>query len=1012
MKEVEMVFMKDRLYFIGIVLCLIISINFGLSKSDTARTFESSLPDSEMKYVNQALQAQGIKPNELGFEKKWATDTIFMLKVVKNLLDHPLQTPNYADSAKYITNALSNNIPALMLYQAKQLDIAISYKDTLLLNREIVKKFRIQNSEFGITELESLPKALSQCLSIMKSAFEVSDKYLKQITKKMSADEITKLLIQAPILWGDEDDSSEHYLKGALHREFGIEIDTSPKITGDTILAIVPKLDRRALALSGMGVALAVNKVRSILTDTTGQGQALSLLLKQITPLTAPGVKGKVYFYQETKMGKIVIGSEEDNVYESDFALIIDLGGNDRYQGRTGGAIGILSHPFSVCIDLNGNDVYDASPSSPPPTGGGGKQVGGKLFNLGSAIFGCGILLDLKGDDVYRGYHYSQAAGLFGTGILVDYEGKDFYQAGYYGQGAGNFGFGILVDENGDDVYHSYNYCQGFASIWGYGLVSDLAGNDIYYAGGKYIHHPLLPKDYRSFSQGFAIGWRPDASGGIGFLYDKSGNDFYNGDVFTQGCSYWYSLGILYDESGQDHYSASEYAQGAGIHLSVGILIDREGDDYYYSRLGPSQGEGHDLAVGILIDRKGKDYYSVSGGQGIGLTNSFGLFLDVEGDDSYMTTESNFGQGIANFARGFGGAGVFLDLDGADDYVQGSPGKDRNFWTQGTYGSGIDLRGAEKPEEKKEEGEVEPDTIKRPVEEVFEEASIWEVGEAKTKVKKARKELINLGMEAIEYVAKEKMATKSGLEMRAIEELAKEYPDSIKPFLYSALHDERRYARANAIYLLGKIKAKDGIDSLLLALKDKRNKPRAIISAFGDIEDRRIVPDILPYLKNKDEPTRIVTASTLAKLKEPKSVPELIKALNDHYFTVRSAAEQALVSISDSALSPLLDFVVTGLVPVHTRGNLKVAVSLGHALRACAEIGSKLDTVEKRKERIQVRKMLLGYIDDSEPYIRGLAVEGLGKLIDEPTRMILAQKMTVETDEFVLNKYRRALEEK
>ena len=66
-----MFFMKYRLYFIGIVLCLIISINFGLSKSDTARTFESSLPDSEMKYVNQALQAQGIKPNELGFEKKW-----------------------------------------------------------------------------------------------------------------------------------------------------------------------------------------------------------------------------------------------------------------------------------------------------------------------------------------------------------------------------------------------------------------------------------------------------------------------------------------------------------------------------------------------------------------------------------------------------------------------------------------------------------------------------------------------------------------------------------------------------------------------------------------------------------------------------------------------------------------------------------------------------------------------------------------------------------------------------
>ena len=979
-----MVFMKDRLCFIGLGLCLIINISLGLSKSDTTKKFEPSLPDSEMKYVIQALKAQGIEPNELSFEKKWATDTIFMLKVVKDLLDHPLRTPRYADSAKYITDALSDNFPAVLLYQAQQLDIPITPKDTISLNREIAKKIGIGNAEFvvGDSKLESLPKVLSQSLSLISGAFEVGDKYLKQAIKKMSKDEITKLLIQAPILWGDEDDSSEHYLKGALHREFGIEVDTSKKIDSDTILAIVTKLDRRALALSGMTIALAANKVKDILTKDTGFFSKL-----RMTKQTVSGVKGSVYYYKETKMGKMVIGSEEDNVYEGDFVLIIDLGGNDKYQGRTGGAIGVLSYPFSVCIDLNGNDVYDAPK---------------KLFNLGSAIFGCGILLDLKGDDVYRGYHYTQGATLFGTGILVDYEGKDFYQAGYFAQGAGNFGLGILIDKNGEDVYNSYDYCQGFASIWGYGLLSDLAGNDVYYAGGKYIHHPLLPKDYRSFSQGFAIGWRPDASGGIGFLYDKSGNDFYNGDVFTQGCSYWYSLGILYDESGQDHYSAAEYAQGAGIHLSVGILIDREGDDYYYSRLGPSQGEGHDLSVGILIDRKGNDYYSVSGGQGIGLTNSFGLFLDAEGNDSYMTTEPNFGQGIANWARGFGGAGVFLDLSGRDVYAQGSPGKDRNYWTQGTYGSGIDLTGATKVIEEKEE-EVKPDTIKRPVADVFKDASVWQVGEAITKVKKARKELVNLGMEAVRYVAKEKMATEDGLELQAIEDLAKALPDSIKPFLYQAMHDERRYARSNAIYLLGLIKAKDAIDSLLLALKDKRNRPRWIISAFGDIGERKIVPDILSYLKHKDEPTRIYTAWTLAKLKDPRSVPGLISALDDYYFTVRSAAEQALVSIGDSALPYLVE---------KSQVTSSKTQSLGSSIRVSAEIASKLDTIEKRTVKIQVRKILLGYIDNPDPYIRGLAVEGLGKLIDEPTRTILERKMTEETDNFVINKYRTTLEEK
>jgi HEAT repeat protein len=950
-------------YFLLVTFCLILATSW-------LSAFEPSLPDSEMKYVIEALKAQGIEPNELGFEKKWATDSIFMLKVVKDLLDHPLRTPRYADSAKYITDALSDNFPALLLYQAQQLDIPITAQDTISLNKEIAR---------SKIEYKDLPNSLSQSLSLIYGSFEIGDKYLKQAIKKMSQDEITKLLIQAPTLWGDEDDSTEHYLKGALHREFGIAVDTSPKTTGDTILAIVPKLDRRALALSGMAVALAANKVRDILTkDTFSQIPNSKFLI--------PNVRGGVYYYEETKMGKIVIGSEEDNVYDGDFALIIDLGGNDKYQGRTGAAIGILSNPFSVCIDLNGNDVYDAPK---------------KLFNLGSAIFGCGILLDLKGDDIYRGYHYSQAAGLFGTGILVDYEGKDFYQAGYYAQGAGNFGFGILVDKNGEDVYHSYDYCQGFASIWGYGLLSDLAGNDVYYAGGKYIHHPLLPKDYRSFSQGFAIGWRPDASGGIGFLYDKSGNDFYNGDVFTQGCSYWYSLGILYDDSGQDHYSASEYAQGAGIHLSVGILVDKEGDDNYYSRLGPSQGEGHDLSVGILIDRKGNDYYSVMGGQGIGLTNSFGLFLDAEGDDSYMTNQPNYGQGTATWARGFGGSGVFLDLSGRDVYAQGSPGRDRNYWTQGTYGSGIDLTGAAKVVEEEEE-EAIPDTIKRPVADVFKEASVWQVGEAITKVKKARKELVNLGMEAIRYVAKEKIATKDGLELEAIDDLAKALPDSIKPFLYAALHDDRRYARANAIYLLGYIKAKDALDSLLLALKDKRNRPRGVISAFGDIGERRVVPDLLPYLKHKDEPTRIYTAWTFAKLKDPRSVPGLISALDDHYFTVRSAAEQALVDIGDSALPYLIE---------KSQVTSSKIQSLGAIIRASAEIASKLDTIEKRNEKIQVREILLGYIDYSEPYIRGLAVEGLGKLIDEPTRTILESKMTKEIDDFVINKYRTALAE-
>ena len=145
--------------------------------------------------------------------------------------------------------------------------------------------------------------------------------------------------------------------------------------------------------------------------------------------------------------------------------------------------------------------------------------------------------------------------------------------------GSGFVGAGLLVDGGGNDLYRLQDYGQGFASVWGYGLLADHAGNDVYYAGGKCIHHPLLPNEYRSFAQGFAIGFRPDCSGGIGFLFDNSGNDFYNAEVFAQATSYWYSLGMIYDGAGNDHYNANQYSQGAGIHLSIGILIDREGDD-------------------------------------------------------------------------------------------------------------------------------------------------------------------------------------------------------------------------------------------------------------------------------------------------------------------------------------------------------------------------------------------------------------------------------------------------
>jgi hypothetical protein len=627
----------------------------------------------------------------------------------------------------------------------------------------------------------------------------------------------------------------------------------------------------------------------------------------------------------------------------------------------------------------------------------------------------------MAGDDVYRGCHNAQGVGLWGTGVLLDAGGNDLYEAGWYGQGCGTFGFGLMLDEAGNDVYRIADWGQGFGSTWGYGLQADYAGNDIYCAGGKYIHHPLLPNDYRSFAQGFGMGFRPDCSGGIGLLYDKSGNDFYNAEVFCQGGSYWYSLGMLYDAAGNDHYNSTQYSQGSGIHLSTGILIDGAGDDQYVARFGPGQGMAHDLAVSILIDRKGNDNYSSNSGHGFGLTNSVGLFIDEAGHDNYMEADKS-GLGTGNQARGFGGVGVFLDEDGDNDaYTQGQPGKDNSIWTQGTYGTGISLPARPKPETPAEETTFVPDTskVKRPVQDVFKDAALWEVGEVRNKVKRARKELATMAREACEYIAREKLKTKDGLELRAIEELAKVMPDTIAPYLYRGLHDSYRWTRANCADVIGMAKPKGAIDSLLAAMKLPGFRPRWALLALGEIGDKKAVPSIIPYLKDASELTRISCAATLAKLKDARAVPELLAALDDKLFTVRSAAEQALIDIGDSSLV----LMVAGAEPFRResgqspQGLVQSLILAGtdnsrsaiHYIRVLGILAGKADTASRRAERIRARHILIACLDLERPALRGVAVEALGRLNDETAAAILKQKVNDESDKYVLGKYQQAL---
>jgi hypothetical protein len=912
----------------------------------------AEIGERERDYLQEALGSYNLSVYELGFDKKWARDDTFRLSIVTRLMDNPLEVPEFiAKEGQFCDSVDARAISSLLSHHAGILDAGIRDKTPV----------RFSTAERNLFHSEALPQEVNVAVSLILAAFERALPHISRATAGLSERERELLLVNGPVIWC-EDTLEADSLTGVLFSEKGLPFDTT-ELETDSMLHYFTKIDRRAMHTASVivqkGVEEAVEALRTVPVET-GDG---------------------ILFEGAVDHGTVIVGGMGSNVYDGDYAVIIDLGGDDHYRGRCASGIGIISKPFGVVIDLSGDDTYTSD----------------RVCNLGSGIFGCGVLFDAEGNDVYRASHNSLAAGLFGTGVLIDRQGRDLYDGGYCTQGAALVGSGILYDGGGDDVFRSFDWTQGFGSVFGYGVLISKGGDDIYAAGGRYTHAPLRPNDYRSFAQGFGMGFRPDAGGGVGFLYDTGGNDFYNAEVYAQATSYWYSIGMLLDRAGNDYYNACQYSQGAGIHLSIGILMDEGGNDHYFSRLGPSQGEGHDLAVGFLIDKKGDDNYMVSGGQGVGLTNSCGIFIDSEGNDLYASSE-RLGQGSANTARGFGGFGAFMDIGGRDHYPKSRPGADETVWSDGSFGIGYDVKSAESPAE---EEYPQRDTLdaNAPVERVFEVASLWEVGDNRKRVRHARKRLIDMGMEAIYYIVEHTMDTKSGLELRSIEEVAKAHPDSIEPLLLELLQDDDRRKRANAVWLLGKIASEHSVDHLIGLLDEERNLGfrHTIINALGEIKVKKATPTVIPFLEDSKERVRITAARALGKLEDPEAIPALACTFEDPYFTVRIAGENSMVAIGDPAIEFLLEQVREGTGQK----------TLFHAIAALGRIAEEQDSVIQRTERLHIKGALIPYLDHPERSIRAQAVRALSLFGDDDMFTLLESRKPYETDPFVIGFYRK-----
>ncbi len=668
-------------------------------------------------------------------------------------------------------------------------------------------------------------------------------------------------------------------------------------------------------------------------------------------------VTGRHEFH--TTAGAVLVYGTEDDLHPADehAALVIDLGGNDTYL-RGASASVLDKRPLSVVIDLAGDDRY----------------LGENDFSFGGALGGVAIQWDCAGNDVYIGGNVSCGAGILGVGVLVDEGGNDTYRIKDFGQGAGAFGIGLLLEKGGHDLFHADLFGQGFASTWGCGMLVELAGNDVYDAGGAHLHAPLWRDRFQSLSQGFSIGMRPDASGGVGVLVDVSGNDRYSADIYGQGASYWYSLGLLIDDDGHDTYALGQYGQGSGIHLSAGMLLDRKGQDSYYDANGVGMGGAHDYSVGFLVDREGDDYYAGGGGaQGGALTNSVAMLIDDAGDDGYSATRGGT-QGSATPARNTGGIGLLLDGAGKDFYSETT--RNDGVVVQDMVGALLDEPTPEgKPSANAMAAAISKEDAAKKVEtdgqkdgawdldKLWSMVTAWEVGDNTVVMPLARERFFALGAPALDR-AIENLNANNSLLTRAIELTLKEFAKTDRAAIVERLlaktKDPDKFVRKNSVAMLSALGATEALPRLTEMLTTDPDTTGTVLTALASM--KTAPPEVVAMLLHAKEPVAVQAAVCLAAVADETSIAALALAMGpDFAFPVRLAACSQLAAVGAPALPTLRTIAADSKHPRMLRRN---------AIRALG--GTKCP---------EAWTSLQGALQDSDPWIRLSAISAMDELL-------------------------------
>ena len=595
-----------------------------------------------------------------------------------------------------------------------------------------------------------------------------------------------------------------------------------------------------------------------------------------------------------------------------------------------------------VLIDLGDDSSYFTRDQS----------MGCGLLGVGYAYLGATRTSILSGDA-------SVGAGIAGVGV-ARFDGVETrVRSGSMVQGFGYQGVGLCLDARADSYWRSASWAQGAARTGGIGWLVDRGGNDFYESTGI---KTTSRTSKRSSSQGYSAGYGADVTeepGGIGLLSDLNGDDVYRAESDALGSADWRGLGSLFDRAGGDQYIASQLAVATAVHQSFGMLADAAGNDVSILGGGAGLGAAYADSVSVWLDRDGADRLVVGEvGPGYATSDSLCLRIKPAGTLSVSGAGSSVMGDVAINAFAFSeGPKTASAVNRAD--------LDQRLFVQGPR---LDLPAT--PLAHPGVANVDPADLDK----LFDKSTEGDPV--------AVSSLVGAGRRALDHAVRSRLGTADGLERQLIAYLANRLGDGAAASFAPVAVSQDDAVIGSALLVGAQVK---GADLSGLIPRIVREKPALIplaVAMAGRLHSNSAVSALLPLLADSDPRVVRLTITALGQIADEASAGSAQLILNSPDPVVREEAVHLLALFplkADVAAKALLERgdEFSGRTAIQLLGRVGTpdALTTVAGLMGDPRVGVRYSALQTLIGRMppSAKRDLPALVNDPDPRIRALA---------------------------------------